>query len=716
METDSVASSSTKDTEMPIRINVEQQTDMPQAKDSNVPPKAEEYFGDQSQSMYSDVGFSSTPEGKSKTFPLSKYVDTRPRYPNRPMGEMKLESEINPDGLGVTIRQARNQVSFADPENQFYSPSEGEGSGSTSSKYSARTTMPKVTVPVDKLTGKVGESVIVKYTRNQYGAFRRDGKPLITTPNEQSSAYQSPMGYKEQERSSCMQSQLERRDSYRGGEMPHGLDYAYPAEPRYNPNPYCPTNTATTNPFSSSISAAKVEHGAMGAPGYDMTDQMGMGGPMGTGYDDPQVWYGPGTTVPPPAQQVPLPPITQMLSQQTQFPSAANTESDSGTIRQGDNNPTLAEARRVSAMPQPNVGWDGGYPMFSTPTGTHGNVWQPDRTGMGYGNLLQYPVGSPMSLGNSPGEPQIRDNERIPTVQARDYDGSTPLAEFKKHFLRVAQANRWSEQTAGSMLSLVLTGTAASVVGDTGHLGYKEIMAKLEEAFGPRSDTALAAAIQVRQLKLKPGQSLYALAAEIRHGVTVAYGEKSEEVRECLMIDAFRDSMTEARIVERLLSERPPTLQDAVAIAQKVETLRTAARQVVTPISTSGTKRARSVSASKEQNKRGDKPKDNSGKKRDFSGRDLDAKIEKLMKESTEREERIMKLIKEVEDRMGKKQKDGNVSPKAARGDYSCYRCGEKHMVKECPHTVCPDCGVERHTKKGCPQRQAISPGQSLNE
>ena len=190
--------------------------------------------------------------------------------------------------------------------------------------------------------------------------------------------------------------------------------------------------------------------------------------------------------------------------------------------------------------------------------------------------------------------------ERVVVLTPKEYDGTTPWRDYLSHFEKVARANHWRDATKAEQLSHHLVGVADAVLGDieeTGEMSYQEMLDRLEATFGPKSDDAVALGVELRQRKLQPGETLHSLAAYIRKSVNTAYGDKGRALREELMVEIFRNAMTDVRIVEKLISASPSTLQEAVGIAQLNETLRLTAQQVIGTRGQSdpGHRKARSV-------------------------------------------------------------------------------------------------------------------------
>lgn len=277
--------------------------------------------------------------------------------------------------------------------------------------------------------------------------------------------------------------------------------------------------------------------------------------------------------------------------------------------------------------------------------------------------------------------------ERIPTLVPREFDGSNmPWRNYRAHFERVARANHWCPETMAEQLCHHLTGVAGSVMNDNHHLPYEGLVEILEETFGPKPDEARAVVLQLRQIKRQPGQTLQALAAEIRDKVNVAYVHKTQEDREERMIDYFTDALTDTRAIERIMIVQPTTLQEAVRAAQMIENLSATARQRAAK--PAKTKQLRTTDKVKGENSRkGGKSKGGNGHP---SGNNklqvLEGEMAALKAEAAAMEEQNKTLLGQLQELLKELKGEGR-STKKKQSDNRCFNCQEEgHWRRECPH------------------------------
>ena len=336
----------------------------------------------------------------------------------------------------------------------------------------------------------------------------------------------------------------------------------------------------------------------------------------------------------------------------------------------------------------------------------------------------------------------------MPVLQPREFDGKAPWREYLAHFEHVARANHWTEATKAEQLLHNLTGAAGAVLGDREgvHLWtFQEMKEEMESVFGPKSDRAVALAVELRQRKLQPGESLHELAAYIRRSVRIAYADKSNEAREEIMVEVFRNALADPRMIEKIIIGRPSTLRQAVDIACMEETLRTTANQVA-GFNGGGGRRHRMEEVDKGRKGKPDAAtKEVAEVQRELARLRDQVKIleqERAKGGSVPAElpsggdaqmQSLLQAVKDLQQRTS-----GFPQPAAAEAspmaqperwpdtprpggqkrqasnaglDRVCYRCGEPgHFIRECPLPACPTCGRTRHKGPRCSGRVSDGP------
>ncbi|GLD71800.1 uncharacterized protein AKAME5_002312400 [Lates japonicus] len=176
------------------------------------------------------------------------------------------------------------------------------------------------------------------------------------------------------------------------------------------------------------------------------------------------------------------------------------------------------------------------------------------------------------------------EQERIPTLQPGQFDGSGAWKNVLYHFESCARANRWSEGTMAVQLRFSLTGAAGAIVHKnprSSSWSYQRIVNEIEAAYGPCSEHAAAIGIELRQRVRRPGESLHALRDDIYEKVSsFVYADRTEREQDAISVETFTNALADAEVVQRLLEEKPHTLASAYDIAHRYETTKRAAKTV----------------------------------------------------------------------------------------------------------------------------------------
>ncbi|GBN39175.1 hypothetical protein AVEN_88910-1 [Araneus ventricosus] len=138
-----------------------------------------------------------------------------------------------------------------------------------------------------------------------------------------------------------------------------------------------------------------------------------------------------------------------------------------------------------------------------------------------------------------------------PTVRSLTFDGQTSWTVFKTQFDVVSSANGWNNFVKASQLVTSLRGSAAEVlpgIPSDKLTDLTTIENALEALFGDSHLTQFYRT-ELKTRPQKPGESLQALAADVKRLMSLAYAECPMDVRESLavqfFVDAIRDEDTQ---------------------------------------------------------------------------------------------------------------------------------------------------------------------------
>lgn len=129
-----------------------------------------------------------------------------------------------------------------------------------------------------------------------------------------------------------------------------------------------------------------------------------------------------------------------------------------------------------------------------------------------------------------------------------------------------------------------LTGAAGAIVHKTprsARWGYRQIVDKLDAAYGPCSDHAAEViGIELRQRVRGTNEALHSLRDDINEKVSIVYADRTELEQDTISVKVFTNALADAEVVQRLMEEQPHTLARAYEVACRYETTRRAARAV----------------------------------------------------------------------------------------------------------------------------------------
>ena len=140
---------------------------------------------------------------------------------------------------------------------------------------------------------------------------------------------------------------------------------------------------------------------------------------------------------------------------------------------------------------------------------------------------------------------------------------------FLRKFEICSRYNGWDKNDMETYLSCSLVGDAAQCLWDLTGLGYRELVAKLNERYGTVGHEETYRN-ELRALQRKQGESLKVLAQTAKKLMSLAYpGESSylaKELARDFFISALKDPDLELKVRER----EPRNIDDALRFAQRL--------------------------------------------------------------------------------------------------------------------------------------------------
>ncbi|GBM39457.1 hypothetical protein AVEN_209221-1 [Araneus ventricosus] len=276
---------------------------------------------------------------------------------------------------------------------------------------------------------------------------------------------------------------------------------------------------------------------------------------------------------------------------------------------------------------------------------------------------------------NFPANPDLTYSR--PTVKSLTFDGQTSWTVFKTQFDVVSSANGWNNRVKASQLVASLRGSAAEVLQGIPSDKLTDLMTiqnALEARFGDSHLTQFYRT-ELKTRRQKPGESLQALAADVKRLMSLAYAECPMDVQESLavqfFVDAIRDEDTQLRT--RLMDFTD--LKSALAYSMKCETSKIASKVSM---------HARPI-----------RIEDNAGRRKDEKFESLLGALEKFLE--------ILAA--------------GKKSAPRRNPNVTCWRCYKRgHVQLECPsdsaprrnpNVTCWICYKKGHVQRECPSDNA---------
>ena len=157
-----------------------------------------------------------------------------------------------------------------------------------------------------------------------------------------------------------------------------------------------------------------------------------------------------------------------------------------------------------------------------------------------------------------------------------DYDGRTCLRDYLRHFDRCAVINGWKSEESAVFLSAALRGEAQKILHGMSNSDcndYSKLVARLELRFGVEKQTELFQA-RLHNRRQQEGESLKALAADIRAMSSLAYQDLVPAAQERFAVQHFIDAIRDVDDRMRLRRDKPRTLDEALLTACELEAFR----------------------------------------------------------------------------------------------------------------------------------------------
>ena len=139
-------------------------------------------------------------------------------------------------------------------------------------------------------------------------------------------------------------------------------------------------------------------------------------------------------------------------------------------------------------------------------------------------------------------------------------------------FASIADYNRWDEEDRSAHLRAALTGPAALLFWKVTSASYEEIVEKLRSRFGSREQEEKHR-IQLQYRRRKEGESLPELAQDVERLVALSYSHTDPDTRDLLARNSFIDALDKPGLILKVREKEPATLQQALALAVKLEVL-----------------------------------------------------------------------------------------------------------------------------------------------
>ena len=161
----------------------------------------------------------------------------------------------------------------------------------------------------------------------------------------------------------------------------------------------------------------------------------------------------------------------------------------------------------------------------------------------------------------------------IPTIKLGQYTGSTPLETFLAKVDNCAEYYSWTEREKLHHLRASLDGAAGQVLWDAGsQTSVKDIVRLLRNRFGSQHQAERFRA-ELRARRRQKGESLQTVYQDVRRLIALAFPGESGSLYEIVARDSFLEAIDNPAIRLRVLEREPPTLDEALSLATRLEAL-----------------------------------------------------------------------------------------------------------------------------------------------
>ena len=160
-----------------------------------------------------------------------------------------------------------------------------------------------------------------------------------------------------------------------------------------------------------------------------------------------------------------------------------------------------------------------------------------------------------------------------PLVKPERFDGTEDWNTYIKHFEWVAELNGWNEREKANFLTVSVTGTARQVLAGLPKerlLDYHDVVKVLQSRFDPTGRLELHR-IQLKNRVRQPGETLSAVADDIRCLVDRVFVDIPADARDKLARDCFIDALADGEMRIRVIQMHTPTFNEAVEAAIELE-------------------------------------------------------------------------------------------------------------------------------------------------
>lgn len=169
----------------------------------------------------------------------------------------------------------------------------------------------------------------------------------------------------------------------------------------------------------------------------------------------------------------------------------------------------------------------------------------------------------------------IGQDERIPVLRPKEFDGKGSWAEYIRRFEAVAEGNHWSRATMCSQLKNCLVGEAGSIIHKNPASvlwSYDEVVSQLESVYGSGREHQLLWIEKLEKRKRRRGEALHALRDDLCDLVAMAYPDFSHAQREDMVVRCFIRALDNPKVIHRLLEVNPHTMEEVFRVARSEET------------------------------------------------------------------------------------------------------------------------------------------------